>query len=482
MKKLISVILLLCMLLTVFAACKGDKKPPVDTSDEQQETEEPNYLDTLPSLDLEGAEYKMLISSQHETFYMQEEETGDIVESACFARNLSVEDRYKCEIFYVSMDGNASGQAAFQAAVQNSLSAAQKDAFNLVIGQNYYCLPLVSVGAYHNLRESEVLDLDAEWAHSAINNNGTINGKLYGASGSFVISQLTHALALYYNKNIFEDYGFAEQYDIYEIVRQGKWTYDLFYQMVISFDDVDKDDPAAVWGLDRFYHAMVGLHVGFGNNPVTKNAEGEYTLDNYYNDALEQVYSKLRELYNDHAAVAKSEDLSKATGGNSASMMDHLLFCMNYLHGSIETETFGKSESHELGILPAPKYTEDQENYYTRIMRGDLYYIPKNADFETAALLTEALNYETYKIVYPEYWDKVVEFRAANTAEDREMVQILASTVYSSFAMYFTQDLNSIDQQVAINVDANAASMSVWWGNNERLTNKKLERLLESYE
>ena len=480
MKKLISVILLLCMLLTVFAACKGDKKPPVDTSDEQ-ETEEPNYLDELPALDLEGAEYKMLISSQHETFYMQDAETGDIVESACFARNLSIEERYKCEILYVPMDGNASGKAEFQATVQNSISAAQADAFNLVIGQNYYCLPLVSVGAYHNLRESDVIDFDADWAHTAINNNGTVNGKLYGASGAFVISQLTHALALYYNKDIFEDYGFAEQYDIYEIVRNGKWTYALFFEMVTAFDDVDETSPSAVYGFDTFYHAAIGLHTGFGNNPIIKNAEGEYTLDNYYNTHLEDIYSKLRELYNDHAAVASEEDIAKVTNGDSGSRMDHLLFCMNYLHGALETAAFGKSESHELGILPAPKYDENQETYYTRIMRGDLYYIPKNADFETAALLTEALNYETYKIVYPEYWDKVVEFRAANTADDREMVQILAATVHSSFAEYYTYDLLDIHQRVGSEALNNASSMSVWWGNNQKLLGKKLEKLLETY-
>ena len=482
MKKLISVILLLCMLLTVFAACKGDKKPPVDTSDEQQETEEPNHLDTLPAMDREGQEFKFLSSSQHETYYDQEEETGDIVESACFARNLSIEDRYNVDIVYTAMDGNASGKDAFQTAISTSLQASQQDAYSLVIGQNYYCLPLFTQGAYHNLREADGIDFDAEWAHKMINENGTVDGKLFGASGAVVISQLTHALAMYYNKKHFEDYGFAEQYDIYEIVRQGKWTYALFYEMVTAFDDVNEEAANAVYGFETFYHAAIGLHCGFKNDPIVKNENGEYTTANYYNTLLEDVYSKIRELYNDHAGVASEEDLQRLTNGSSASRMDHLLFSMNYLHGLVEAPMYQKAENRPLGILPAPKYDENQTEYYTRIMRGDLYYIPKNADFETAALMVEAFNYETYKQVYPEYWDKVIELRSADTSEDREMIQILASTVHSSFAEYFTFSLCDIHQQVAIEALKNSSSMSVWWGNNEKMVNKRLTKLIESFE
>lgn len=479
MKKLISVILLLCMLLTAFAACTDDEKPPVDTNDEQQETAEPNYLDSLPTMDLGGQEFKFLISSQHETFYDQEAETGDIVESACFARNLSIEERYNVDIVYTAMDGNSSGQTEFQGAITNSLQAGQQDAFRLIIGQNYYCLPLFTQGAYHNLRESDVIDFDAEWSHKMINENGTVNGKLYGGSGAIVISQLTHALALAYNKRIFVDYGLAEQYDIYQIVREGKWTWALFYEMVTAFDDVDEDAANVVYGFENFHHAAVGLHAGMGNNPIVKNAEGEYTMDDYYNDRLESIYSRIREFFNDHAAVATTEQLQKLTNGNGGSYIDHLLFYMNYLHGLVEME---KVENRPVGVLPAPKYDEEQAEYYTHIMRDDLYYIPANVDFETSALMVEALNYETYKVVYPEYWDKVVELRSADTSEDREMIQLLASTVYSSFGTYFAFSLSDIDEQLVKEALKNSSSMSVWWGNNQKALKIRLTRLINSFE
>ena len=483
MKKLISVILLLCMLVTAFVACSGGKTPSeTETTTKQQETKEPDYLDTLPAKDLDGRIFRFLISSQHETFYMQDQESANRVDSACFARNRNIEDRYNVDIVYTPMDGNASGSAEFQSTILNSRQLDAKDAFDLVIGQNYYCLPLFSQGVYHNLRESSVIDFDAKWAHPMINNNGTVNGKLYGASGSIVISQLTHALAMYYNKNIFANYGFAEQYDLYQLVRDGKWTFEVFYEIVTTFDDVNEEAENAVYGFETFYHAAVGLHCGFKNDPIVKNADGEYTVENYYNDLLEDVYSKIRSLYNDHAGVATEDDLQRLTNGNSASRMDHLLFSMNYLHGLVEAPMYQKAENRPLGILPAPKYNEAQTEYYTRIMRGDLYYIPQNVDLETSALMVEALNYETYRLVYPEYWDKVIELRSADTSEDREMIQILAATVHSSFAEYFTFALSDIHQQVAIEALKNSSSMSVWWGQNEKIVNKKLTKLIEQFE
>lgn len=481
MKKLISAVLLLCMLFTSLIAC--NKKEQSEETTENVKTKEPGYLDTLPSMDFDGQEFKILVSLQHESFYKQEEESGNTVDSACFARNLNIEGRYNVDLVYTAIDGNASGQAAFQSMITNSIQVDKQDAFSIVIGQNYYCLPLISQGAYHNLRESTVIDFDAEWSHEMINDAGTINNKLYGASGAFVISQLTHALALYYNKDIFVDYGFAEQYDLYQLVREGKWTYEIFYQMVTSFDNVNEEAEDAIYGFDTFSHAAIGLHVGFGEeDPVTMTEENEYTLDNYYNMHLEDIFSRLRELYNDHAGVASDADMERVTNNQPESRMTHLLFCMNYIHGLVENPSFQKSENYSLGVLPAPKYDEAQPEYYTRIMRNDLYYIPRNVDFEAAALMIEALNYETHRIVYPEYWGKVIELRSADTSEDQEMIQILSRTAYSSIANYFSYALVNIDHQLAYEAMANASSMSGWWGTNQKLASKKLEKLIELYE
>ena len=179
MKKIISIVLLLCLLLTVVACDRADGKTEETTEKVEEGTEqETSYLDTLPSINLNFDNFNILVTQQLVGFYDQENESGDIVDNACYMRNLDVEERYKIDINYTNMDGNASGANQFSTAISNSLQADAQSNFDLILGQNYYCLPLISVNAWHNLRDSEIINWDAEWYHQSINNNRFIRTNL----------------------------------------------------------------------------------------------------------------------------------------------------------------------------------------------------------------------------------------------------------------------------------------------------------------
>ncbi|MBQ7347552.1 MAG: hypothetical protein IJW55_06300 [Clostridia bacterium] len=480
MKKILSIILLLCMLLTV-VACNNDKGKNEETTVEEESNVGTSYLDTIPSLDLEYANFNILVTSQLVDFYDQDNESGDIVDNACYMRNLDVEERYKIDITYSDLDGNASGSAQFASAITNSLQADAQSRYDLVLGQNYYCLPLVTSNAWHNLRTSEVINWDAEWYHQTINNNGTVNGNLYGASGSFVIAQLAYATALFYNKDIYTDYGFADKYDIYQLVRDKQWTWDIFYEMATTFDSMTFDNPAnAVWGYEVSTHAAHGLAIGLGINFAEQDGDGNWTLDNFYNDHLETVYGKLRDFLNDHASCVTKETIEKS-GIASADFTSHVLFCQTYVHGLRESEALAAREGLTIGVVVSPMLNQEQGEYRTRVMRDELFYIPTNADLYNSSIIVEALNYETLRQVYPEYWDKVIELRSADTSEDREMLQLLASTVYFSFADYFSTDLKSIDDQVSQQALNNADSFNNWWKTNGKIVKNRLTDVIETY-
>ncbi|MBQ7347553.1 MAG: extracellular solute-binding protein [Clostridia bacterium] len=481
MKKILSIILLLCMLLTV-VACNNDKGKNEETTVGEEETNvETSYLDTLPELDLQYANFNILVTTQLVGFYDQENESGDIVDNACYMRNLDVEERYKIDITYSNLDGNASGANQFASAITNSLQADAQSRYDLILGQNYYCLPLVASNAWHNLRTSEIINWDAEWYHQSINNNGTVNGNLYGASGSFVIAQLAYATALIYNKDIYTNYGLADKYDVYQLVRDKKWTWDVFYEMATSFDSMTFDNPAdSVWGYNVYDHAAVGLSTGLGINFAEQDGDGNWTFDNFYNDKLETIYGKIREFLNDHASCATTQEILDA-GIAYKDFMSHVLFCQGYIHGLQENEAQTPREGLTLGVLVSPMYTEEQGEYRTRVMRDELFYIPTNANLYNSSLIVEALNYETRQQVYPEYWEKVMELRSADTSEDKEMLEILESTVYFSFADYFSQDLQTVDNQVGLQAMNNAASFNNWWKTNGKIVSNRLIDLIETY-
>lgn len=482
MKKIISIVLLLCLLLTVVACDRADGKTEETTEKVEEGTEqETSYLDTLPSINLNFDNFNILVTQQLAGFYDQENESGDIVDNACYMRNLDVEERYKIDINYTIMDGNASGANQFSTAISNSLQADAQSNFDLILGQNYYCLPLISVNAWHNLRSSEIINWDADWYHQSINNNGTINGNLYGASGSFVIAQLAYATAIIYNKDIYVDYGLADKYDVYQLIRDKQWTWDVFYEMATSFDSMTFDNPAdSVWGYNVYDHAAIGLVTGLGVNFAEQNGDGEWTFDNFYNDHLETVYGKVREFLNDHVSCVKTQTILDA-GIAYADFMSHVLFCQSYIHGLQEHESMTKRDGLTLGVLVSPMYNTEQGEYRTRVMRDELFYIPTNANLYNSSLVVEALNYETRQQVYPEYWEKVMELRSADTSEDREMLQLLEETVYFSFADYFSQDLQSVDNQVGLQAMNNVASFNNWWKTSGKIVRNRLTDLIETY-
>ncbi len=478
MKKILSFLLCVCLLLSLVACNNGDKEK--ETNAPENETEEPSYLDTLPKVNLEGEEFKILIGTQVQHFYDFDNPSANVVENAAYMRNLEIEEYYNTDIVYHALDGNASGSQAFSAAITNSLMSAPADAFDLVLGQNYMTLNLMSSGAWHNLKEAEVTNWDAEWYHHAINENGTINGRLYGASGSFVISNMAWAMAWYYNKGVYERYGFEE--DIYQLVRDGKWTYEKFYEMVSKFDAVSnaEDLNAAVWGFMWFDHAISGIAVGMGLTFGEKDGDGVWNFDNFYNDRTEDIYSKLYDLFITQQGGATND--ASAMELDSGSGFDHYLFASNYTDGLFHLDWLAKREGLSVGVILPPKYDEKQADYYVHVMRNDLYLIPTNSDLEKTATLVEALNYKTLEIVYPEYWDKAIELRSADTSEDHEMLQLMAQKLTFSFGSYFRQDLLAIDTAFRDQIGVNKSpTFSTWWGSNSFTLGLKLEILYEIY-
>ena len=127
MKKIVSVLLILCMLLSL-AACKQEEPVQNPSNNSQNTATEDDYLASLPDYNNKGSEFRILVTQQLVGFYDQENVSADIVENACYERNLAVEDRFEIDIVYNNLDGNSSGAAQFSAEIVNNLQAQENDA------------------------------------------------------------------------------------------------------------------------------------------------------------------------------------------------------------------------------------------------------------------------------------------------------------------------------------------------------------------
>ena len=136
MKKLIAFVLALASLALLVCACaqKEDNKNGGDVKDEEK-----RWLDNLPEdLDLGGADIKFIISDadgqtlSERSIYVEEDD-GDIVNSAIYNRNKSIEDRLNCTITLLE-----ARQDGIQGAVTPSLMAGDDDYDDLGGRQHIY--------------------------------------------------------------------------------------------------------------------------------------------------------------------------------------------------------------------------------------------------------------------------------------------------------------------------------------------------------
>ncbi len=479
MKRFLTILLLVAMTVLAVSCTEKTEENNTETDDsvttDTGEVTTAEYLKTIPVPSFSNGEARILVTTQLKDFYEQYNESSNVVDNACYRRNMSVEEQFDCEIKYFDMDGNASGSTGFAQEIRTTSLGGESDAYDVILGQNYYCLPLVSESLLHNLKDGAGFSWDADWYHHSINSAGEINGKLYGGSGSFVVSQLAYEMACFFSKTVYEKYGFTD--NLYDLVRNKEWTFDKYFELTTSFQVSPDGDPStAAYGMIKYDHAAIGLSLGMGIEFVKRDDSGVLSM-NAYGTGMEDIYEKLRSLLNDYDSVVSTSDLSYGRGA----IMEHVLFVQTYVHGLLEDELLQKSDSFTIGILPIPMLNSEQDNYRTRIMRDELFYVPNCKNLDNSSYLIEAMNYETMRLVNPAYWDRALEKRSSDTEDDMEMLQLISRTVYSGTEQYYMEDLLRVNQQFGMEALNNSASFSSWWGKNRKPLERQLTTVVTIY-
>ena len=127
-------------------------------------------------------------------------------------------------------------------------------------------MPLIPEGLYLPL--DGYVDIEREWWDQNANELLTLNDRHYLLSGDAIITDDDYTYLLLFNKEMYDDSDFSAEYgNIYDLVRNGEWTYDVMYEMMRAVSQPDKNGS---WTENAIY-GMVGS-VNIGN--VFMNAAG----------------------------------------------------------------------------------------------------------------------------------------------------------------------------------------------------------------
>lgn len=429
-KRLIAAFTALLTIAAVFASCSGkdpvkpgdsSTNPPTGQSGEQSTDKK---APKLPEIKMEGFTLSILNYSEGQgysksTLDIEFSDQLDNVDSAIYKRNRMIESKYGCEI---SVTGVAAPHTTL-----NQVVSSGDDSFDLaMVYEEWIAQVLENVSDWNSL---PYVDLHADWWNEGANETFNINGVQFAATGDFSLSQYNKIYAFVYNKELLAD--IAPDVDLYQLVRDNEWTIDRMYDISKPFNrnldgdvnNVTSEDGHGIAATSKVLFSL--LLTGAGGKIVDRNSDGqpEFALQNSYTEILDKLITVNS---NDGGYFRNVPEANGALKWTEYASGNTLFYAA--ILGSVDCT---RDYSFSTGYMPAPKFSEAQDQYHSISIGGNVAVLPRNLSAERSenvGILLEALSFASRDTVVHEYRDTYLKTRLADE-NDAEMIQLLFDTV-----------------------------------------------------
>lgn len=265
LKKLLSIFLLLCMLISIFTACGKSSEP--SSSDQDKETEQSTDKEQGEELVEEEEEIKMDLGGRVIKFSAwwdltlvegQFEHTDQVI-----ARIAEMEEKYNFKFEYV----NVPYDQYLETYTASSL-AGDPFADLTYVASVWWYPTLVVPGFLTPLSDLGVFDFNEDKWDQTIISMATYKGKVYGVGeGRFY-----PANGVWWNKTIFEREGLP---NLYELQKTNQWTWDKMLEIAKkATKDLDGDGVIDQWGLEGIDDAAYAFVYSNGGEFVRMGEDG----------------------------------------------------------------------------------------------------------------------------------------------------------------------------------------------------------------
>ncbi len=379
---------------------------------------------TIEKQDYKGATFRMVtIENAPGTWYYAEEfiNTGDnthILNNTIFEMNTMVEEYLGVELEMENVPVVNGGEVF--STVQPTLMSGD-DVYQLCILHPYYSYnSFISQNYALDFYSLDELDLDKAYWNADVMEQLSINGKAYIGLGDLCRYQLN---ILYCNKGLIQDMSRKVPYDH---VRNGTWTFDEFAALTANVyrdDGNGKKDNLDTYGYAALWDANASAFMQAADIYVlTRNTEDTYELS-LYSERLLNFYEKLFQW-------SQGESTFLWSFGNRLNPDMTIDFHNGQTYVTMESlGTHYLDATFEVGILPLPKYDVAQEEY-CHVNWGNNIVLPTTIqDKEMVGRVLEMMAYYSRTHVLEVYYNDVLQLRASNAPDDREMVELIYSTV-----------------------------------------------------
>jgi len=430
--------LVLALLMLGSAVSCGDSGTQDEAAANAQTTvqDTPNASPTLESVtasyadrDYDGYVFRVGVRDEvdWETYdVIAEELTGEAINDAVYNRNLLMEENMNIKITEIRHDRPATN-------LTQSVTAGTDD-YDTVTDGLFIAAPLVVQNMLMDYRSITSVHPEQFYWDPQIYDSLSISGKSFMMTGDISIMDNAGTWCMLFNKDLVKDHGLENPYDL---VNEGTWTLDKMDEMAAAvLHDADGDGQwteADTYGFLTEGYNNIALWSCADLKIITKDAK-DLPVYSYDSELALDVLTKVLDIqFADYTNMGSGSNVIYG-GMNTDDPSREKQFAngkaLFYYAGMINITLLREFDT-DFGVLPAPKYNEEQAEYRSNYSYGNftIYVVPTTCpDAEKVGDILDAMAHLSAYTLTPAYYDKTLIGKSTRDEESLPMIELILNT------------------------------------------------------
>ena len=433
----LSFLLILTFIIPTLVSCSNNSDVQTSENSNTPDSDVQTSVEDTLNMDVnyEGLSFNVLVTSKAKRApvdFVYNDITTSVMDQAIFDRNSIMLDEYGVNIECVSDLGDKN--KGYQTILSEHTS--EDNTYQMCVLSGYDAAELTLDGALFDIKALPNINTLNTWWDQAAERDLSISGSLYFTHGalSTVMDDFTYCVV--FNKALYKA-TVGNEIDVYELVKQNKWTLDQMSTLAKSVkDDINGDqtmDSRDRYGLMIWDNELIAEVNAAGERIATIKDNGTVELT-VHNETINTVIDKFVTIGNSDYCI-NFQHMSNHVAWFNMFTSDQVLFLMSMFN---EVSRFRDMRT-DYGILPNPKLSEEKE-YYCPVSPWHSAFIcvPLTIkDEDTVSNIIELMGYHSEKIITPAYYDKTLIGKYIRDNESIDMLDLIfANRVYDVGHLY----------------------------------------------
>jgi hypothetical protein len=421
----------------------SDENPLLSVDDTIEDTDisKPVEKYEFPDVNYGGADFTILNINPIWNFtplVLVEEQTGEILNDAMYARNTTVEETFVITLKEITTDLNQ-----IEKRIRTTVMAGD-DNYDVMFspasnGDAGFVGVFALDGLICNLLEIPELQLDKPWWDKTMLEEGIVSKdrKLYFAASDINLYSMQSPICMFFNEDMMKNLGLNLPY---ETVKKGEWTLDEFYKYAKAGANLNSDDSftwnpggSSIYGYTSWGEGVSAMIVGAGEKYIATDKDNLPYLA-IENERFYNVCQKIADMLGEsgvfeHANTSAEHHFEAIFRSSRALLMT----------AEIKVADTMRESDITFGIVPMPKYDLNQANYHTMVSReSPVTIIPvTNNDPAKAGIIMDAMAYLSHRDVTPTFYDITVSQKRLRNEESIEMLKIIRDSKFFNIGLAY---------------------------------------------